>query len=48
MIESSTNLVSYPYCIILEFKKNNLLFVKYLRKTKFVNFHSNNIGNRYI
>lgn len=47
-ILSRTNLVSHPYCMILDIWKLNPQFRKYLRRTRVVNLYDNKIGKRQL
>lgn len=48
IIENWTDLVSHPYCIILDIRKINPVSRKYSRKTRVVNFYNNKISNRCV
>ena len=45
IVENRTDLVSHPYCIILDIKELNPVFAEYSRKTRVVNFYNNKICN---
>lgn len=44
IIENRTDLVSYPYCSILDVKKLHPISQKVLRRTKVVNIYDNKVG----
>ena len=46
IIENWTDLVNYPYYIILDIREYNPTSGKYLRKTRVVNVYDNKIGNK--
>lgn len=48
IIENRTDWVSHLYFIILDIKKLNSVFGKYLGNTRDVNLYNNKISNGYI
>lgn len=48
IVENQINLICHPYYIILDIRTLNLVFRKYLRKTRVVNLYDNKIDNWYI
>ena len=48
IIENRTDLVSHPYCIVLDIREYNPTSGKYLRRTRVVNLYDNKISNGYI
>ena len=48
IIENRTDLVSHPYCIVLDIRERNPTSEKYSRKTRVVNLYDNKIGNRCV
>ena len=45
IIENRTDLVSHPYCIVLDVKELDPISGRYSRKTRVVNLYDNKIGN---
>ena len=48
IIENPTDLVSHPYCIVLDIRECNPTSGKYQRRTRVVNLYDNKIDNGYI
>ena len=48
IIENQTDFVSHPYCIVIDVMERNPVLRKYSRRTRFVNFYDNKIGNGYV
>lgn len=48
IIISWTNLVSYPYCIVIDIRKLNSVSKKFSKKTKVINLDNYKIGNKYV
>lgn len=48
IIDNWTDLISYPYCSVLDIKKLHLLSRKVLKKTKFDNLYDNNFNRELI
>ena len=48
IVENRTDLVSHPYCIVLDIRELNPVSEEYSRRTRVVNFYDNKIGNRCI
>ena len=48
IIENRTDLVSHPYCIVLDIKELNSVSGKISRRTRVVNLYDNKIGNGYV
>lgn len=44
IIENRTNLVSHPYCMVIDIKKLHPQSGKSLQKTRIVNLYDNKIG----
>ena len=44
-VENRTDLVSHPYCIVLDIRELNPVSGEYSRKTRVVNLYDNKIGN---
>ncbi len=45
IVKNRTNLVSHPYCIVLDIRELNSVSGEYSRKTRVVNLYDNKIGN---
>ena len=45
IIENRTDLVSHPYCIVLDIKELDPISGKYSRRTRVVNLYDNKVGN---
>ena len=45
IIENRTDLVSHPYCIVMDIRELNPVSGKFSRKTRDVNLYDNKIGN---
>ena len=45
IIENRTNLVSHPYCIVIDVRERNPVSRKYSRRTRVVNLYDNKIAN---
>ncbi len=45
IIENRTDLVSHPYCIVIDVRERNPVSRKYSRRTRVVNLYDNKIGN---
>lgn len=48
IIENRTDLVSHPYCIVLDIKELNPLSRKYSERTRVINLYDKKIGNRCV
>ncbi len=48
IIENRTNLVSHPYCIVIDVRERNPVSRKYSRRTRVVNLYDNKIGNECV
>ena len=48
IIDNRTNLVSYPYCSILDIKELHPLTRKVLRKIRVINLYDNKVGRKQV